>query len=79
MGDLRKNVFQVELTPAESLKLGLFAREAGMGDQVFTLPESIEGYPMPEMSFQIGSDAIDRYIDDFTELLQGEGGSGFGG
>lgn len=76
IGELGSKTVQVETTPAESLKLAIFAREAGMGDQVIELPSHIDGIPMPALSFQIGADAIDRHIDQLTEMLAGEG---FGG
>ena len=72
IGELGSRTVQVETTPAESLKLAIFAREAGMGDQDFELPAHVEGISMPAMTFRIGADAIDRHIDRLTELLAGE-------
>lgn len=80
LGELGSTTVQVETTPAESLKLALFAREAGLGDQDIVLPKHVDGIPMPPVTFRIGADAIDRKIDELTELLGGEGGDGgFGG
>ncbi len=79
VGELGSSTVSVDVSPAEALKLALFARESGMGDTEFVLPKHVEGIPLPDLSFVIGADAIDRYIDSMTELLEGEGGAGFGG
>ena len=79
IGELGSRTVQVETTPAESLKLAIFAREAGMGDVEYVLPRHIEGIPLPDLTFNIGADAIDRKIDELTDLLSGEGQGGFGG
>jgi hypothetical protein len=79
IGELGSRTYQVETTPAESLKLALFAREAGMGDQEFVMPEHVEGIPLPQITFNIGADAIDRKIDELTDLLSGDENGSFGG
>jgi hypothetical protein len=79
LGELGSRTYQVSTSPAESLKLALFAREAGIGDQVINLPKHVDGIPMPNVSLVIGADAIERHIDKLTEMLSGEGGAGFGG
>ena len=79
LGELGSRTYQVSTSPAESLKLALFAREAGIGDQVIDMPKHVDGIPMPNISFVIGADAIDRKIDQLTEMVAGEGDTGFGG
>lgn len=79
IGKLGESTLQVATNPAETLKLSLFAREAGVGDQDIVLPEHVEGIPLPSLTLRIGADAIERRIDLLTEMLGGEGGPGFGG
>jgi hypothetical protein len=43
-----------------------------MGDQDFELPAHVDGIPLPALTFRIGADAIDRHIDQLTEMIAGE-------
>ena len=79
-GDLGERKLQIDVEPAESLKLLVFAREAGLLDRRIDLPRHVEGIPMPPLTVRFSGEYVDARIDALTELLNGEGGGeGFGG
>lgn len=69
----------IEDIAAELVKLGTFAREAGMYGQTFEMPEEILGIPMHGLAFQLAGDGIDAWIERLSDGGSQDGGPGFGG